>query len=117
MGFPKTGVNSERRACRVGEEKGRAARRRRSSGRTTQRRSQAQARRARRERKKAAEGNDEKGQQGKRNQVSWGILILGPGRTARRIVFHNRHGAASLVDRKTVRRQTNTTHNYPVCIA
>ena len=113
MGFPKTGVNSERRACRVGEEKGRAARRRRSSGRTTQRRSQAQARRARRERKKRRrqKGIDEKGQQGKRNQVSWGILVLGPGRTARRIVFHNRHGAASLVDHKTVRRQTNTTHN------
>ena len=110
--FPKTIVNSERRASRVGEEKERAARRRRSSGRTTQRRSPAQARRARRERKKGRQkGIDEKGQQGKRNQVSWGILVLGPGRTARRIVFHNRHGAASLVDHKTVRRQTNTTHN------
>ena len=63
------------------------------------------------EEKRRQRGIDEKRRQGNRNQVSWGILVLGPGRTARRIVFHNRHCAASLVDHKTVRRQTNTTHN------
>ena len=44
-----------------------------------------------------------------RREMAVRSQVLGPGRTAKQIVFHNRQSAASLVGHKTAGRQTNST--------